>query len=99
MASGQWESAPRKSCWRRSDTCGRDGGARSVLHPAPRAGFTMVELLIVMVPGAIMVTIAMPRLDLRRFRIDAAVRDANLMLLGAQRLDEGILLQARGGSR
>lgn len=40
----------------------------------------------VMMLGANMVTIAMPRLDLRRFRIDAAVRDTNLMLLGAQRL-------------
>ena len=37
-------------------------------------------------PGAIIVTIAMPRLDLRRFRIDAAVRDANLMDPGAHRL-------------
>jgi type II secretory pathway pseudopilin PulG len=46
----------------------------------------MVELLIVMVLGAIMVTVAMPRLDLRRFRIDAAVRAANLAMLGAQRL-------------
>jgi hypothetical protein len=37
-------------------------------------------------PGAIIVTIAMPRLDLRRLRIDAAVRDANLMDPGAHRL-------------
>lgn len=51
-----------------------------------RSGMTVTELLVVMIMFAIVATIAMPRLNLRRLRIDAAVREVNITMLSAQRL-------------
>jgi len=67
-----------------------DGVAvRSALRYRPgsrRPGMTITELLVVMIMFAIVATIALPRLDLRRLRIDSAVREVNITMLSAQRL-------------
>jgi type II secretory pathway pseudopilin PulG len=52
---------------------------------ALRPGFTIVELAYVMVLAAIVLGIALPRLDTSRSRTDAAVRSAQILMLSAQR--------------
>ncbi len=52
--------------------------------PAER-GFTLVELLYVMILIGILTGIAVPLLDTSRFRLDAAVREVSTGLMAAQR--------------
>lgn len=52
----------------------------------PRAGMTLVEILIVVVIIGILALIAFPKLDSQRFRLDGDVRSVNMTLAYAQRL-------------
>lgn len=51
-----------------------------------RPGLTITELLVVMIMFSIVATISLPGLDIRRLRIDSAVREVNITMLSAQRL-------------
>ena len=51
------------------------GVRKEVLAPTPRAGFTLVELLAVMSVAAILMLIIVPRVDVERFQLDAAMRE------------------------
>jgi len=55
------------------------------MKPRNRIGFTIVELMMVVAIIAIMVGIAFPRLDLTRFRTDAAARLVRTLLMAANR--------------
>lgn len=48
-------------------------------------GFTLAEILIVMVMVGVLMAIAVPRLDFSRYRIDAAAQDVRSVLMQAQR--------------
>lgn len=50
-----------------------------------RAGFTMLEVVLVLVISGIVVTIALPKLDLARYRADAAAQLVRTLLQQAQR--------------
>jgi prepilin-type N-terminal cleavage/methylation domain-containing protein len=50
-----------------------------------RAGFTLIELIIVMVVVSIVATIGMPRIDLARMRMDSGFRQVGITMLAAQR--------------
>ncbi|HVZ47931.1 MAG TPA: prepilin-type N-terminal cleavage/methylation domain-containing protein [Gemmatimonadaceae bacterium] len=50
-----------------------------------RRAFTIVELLLVMVVLGILVTIALPRIDIQRFRVNGAVQALGTTMLTAQR--------------
>lgn len=50
-----------------------------------RGGFTIVELLMVIVVLGILVTIALPRIDIQRFRVNGAVQALGTTMLTAQR--------------
>jgi prepilin-type N-terminal cleavage/methylation domain-containing protein len=41
----------------------------------PRAGFTLLELIVILALVGIIVTIAVPRIDVARFQLDAAVQE------------------------
>jgi len=51
----------------------------------PRPGISLVELITVMVFVGIVLTIAIPRINIKGIRMDAASRSINMMLLAAQR--------------
>lgn len=51
-----------------------------------QGGWTLVELIIVMVLLGLLVTIAAPRIDVTKYRIDAAVQGLGTMLLAQERL-------------
>lgn len=58
--------------------------------PTPRrkhreVGFTLIETLIVMVMIGVMLTFAIPRLNLQRYRTDGAVQGLRSVLMQAQR--------------
>lgn len=53
--------------------------------PPRRAGVTMTEIVVVLVILGIMAALALPRLDTRRFRVDAAARLVRGTLQVAQR--------------
>lgn len=55
-------------------------------NEARRAGFTLIELLIVVSILGILASIVMPRIDLTRFRINAAMQGVGSSFLAAQRL-------------
>jgi prepilin-type N-terminal cleavage/methylation domain-containing protein len=95
--TGRWKAMPAAS-WNmatRSWPDGRDGtkagraAGRRWKRTGPgsgvRAGFTIVELLAVMILVGIVLTIALPRLNFRALRIDGATKAANMVLLAAQR--------------
>jgi prepilin-type N-terminal cleavage/methylation domain-containing protein len=50
------------------------------------SGVTLVELLIVIAIIGIVAGIAIPKIDLTRFRVDSAMQSAGMIMLGAQRL-------------
>jgi prepilin-type N-terminal cleavage/methylation domain-containing protein len=50
------------------------------------SGVTLVELLIVIAIIGILAGIAIPKIDLTRFRVDSAMQSAGMIMLGAQRL-------------
>jgi prepilin-type N-terminal cleavage/methylation domain-containing protein len=50
------------------------------------SGVTLVELLIVVTIIGIVAGIAIPKIDLTRYRVDGAMQSAGMTLLGAQRL-------------
>jgi prepilin-type N-terminal cleavage/methylation domain-containing protein len=49
------------------------------------AGFTLIEVLIVMIVVGVITALAMPRLDLQRYRTDAAVQSLRTVFQQAQR--------------
>lgn len=53
--------------------------------PRPRAGFTMVEMLVVIVIIGIVATIALPRINLSRIRSKAAIQTLGTTMLALQR--------------
>jgi prepilin-type N-terminal cleavage/methylation domain-containing protein len=60
---------------------------RSIMHKlSGTSGVTLVELLIVVAIIGIVAGIALPRINLTRFRVDGAMQSAGIVLLGAQRL-------------
>ena len=48
-------------------------------------GFTLVEVLIVMIMVGVIMALAIPRLDLQRYRTDAAIQSVRSVLMQAQR--------------
>jgi prepilin-type N-terminal cleavage/methylation domain-containing protein len=50
-----------------------------------RAGYTLMELMTVLVVLGILGTVALPRLDLSQYRSDAALHSMGAIMLGAQR--------------
>lgn len=62
-----------------------DLSARSTLL-APGAGYTLIELLSVLTMAGILMAIAIPRIDLGSYTVDAAANSAGSTLLAAQRL-------------
>lgn len=54
--------------------------AGRIFADRPRAGFSLVELLFVMILMGILMTIAAPRIDLGRFPVDAGVLDAQMVV-------------------
>jgi prepilin-type N-terminal cleavage/methylation domain-containing protein len=51
-----------------------------------RAGFTLLELVVVLVIMGIVATFAAPRIDLNRFRVNSAYQAVAMTLLSAQRI-------------
>jgi MSHA pilin protein MshB len=49
-------------------------------------GVTLIELLIVLAIIGILAGIAIPKIDITRYRVDGAMQNAGMILLGAQRL-------------
>ncbi len=58
---------------------------RSTAVRSARPGFTLAELMIVVVISAMMVTLALPRIDTTKFRADAIAQIVRTTLLAAQR--------------
>src|SRR5437667_241850 len=56
-----------------------------VRHAASR-GFTLLEMLLVIVIFGFLVTLVAPRIDLQKFTVDSAMQSAGTTLLVAQRL-------------
>lgn len=52
----------------------------------PRAGFTVIELMIVLVIIGIVATFAYPKVNFTQFRVDAAARTIRISLQNAERL-------------
>jgi prepilin-type N-terminal cleavage/methylation domain-containing protein len=50
-----------------------------------KAGFTLVEILIVMIMAGVLMALAIPHMDLQRYRTDAAVQGLRSVLMQAQR--------------
>jgi prepilin-type N-terminal cleavage/methylation domain-containing protein len=50
-----------------------------------RVGFTLIEILIVLVMVGAMMALAIPRLDITRYRTDAAIQGVRSVLMQAQR--------------
>jgi len=51
-----------------------------------KAGFTMIELLIVVLLVSLVAVIAAPRINLTRFRVEGGMRAVQSVMLGAQRM-------------
>lgn len=56
------------------------------VRPATRRGFTLMELLIVVVVMSILAGVALPRINLHQFRVDAGVRQVQSALQQGLRL-------------
>jgi prepilin-type N-terminal cleavage/methylation domain-containing protein len=64
---------------------GRRRARRSLPATRARPGFSLLELLVVMVIAAVVGTVAVPRLDSSRYRADAVVQNVRSALQVAQR--------------
>ncbi|MGH7668836.1 MAG: pilus assembly FimT family protein [Gemmatimonadaceae bacterium] len=53
--------------------------------PTMASGFTLFEIMIVMVMMGVLTALAIPRLDIQRYRTDAAVQGLRSVLMQAQR--------------
>jgi prepilin-type N-terminal cleavage/methylation domain-containing protein len=53
--------------------------------PSTKPGFTLAEIMIVLIMVGVMMAIAAPRVDFTRYRVDAAVQDVRSVLMQAQR--------------
>ena len=53
--------------------------------PRPRSGFSMVEIVVVLVMMAVVASMALPRLSLSQFRADAAAQQVRSVFQTAQR--------------
>lgn len=51
----------------------------------PTPGFTLAEIMIVLVMIGVMMAIALPRMDFTRYRVDAAVQNVRSVFMQAQR--------------
>ena len=53
--------------------------------PTPASGFTLFEIVIVLIMMGVIAALAIPRLDIQRYRTDAAVQGVRSVLMQAQR--------------
>jgi Tfp pilus assembly protein FimT len=58
---------------------------RAIRGKSMRVGFTMVEIVIVMIMVGVITALALPHLDLQGYRINAAVQGVRSQLMQAQR--------------
>ena len=56
---------------------------RTARHP--RAGFTLAEMMLVLVVIGVVMAVGIPRLDLMKYRTDAAIQNVRTVLMQAQR--------------
>jgi prepilin-type N-terminal cleavage/methylation domain-containing protein len=68
-----------------SDRQGVSAGARRPARRDGSRGFTVIELLVVLVMVGVIAVMAVPRIHYERYRADAAMRGVRSSLLGAQR--------------
>ena len=61
-----------------TDSLGQTSG------PEPRAGFSLVELLMAILVGGILTGIAVPRIDAARFQVDATAQEVASVVAGAR---------------
>ncbi len=52
--------------------------------PAPQVGFTLIEVLIVLAVAGILMLIVVPRIDVPRFQLDAAMREVGSAVASAR---------------
>lgn len=61
----------------------------AIVHPGTRRsardGFTLVEIVVVLIMLAIVAALAFPKLDFQKYRVDAAVQGLRTTLMQAQR--------------
>ena len=62
---------------------GTKAPARIVVHP-PRAGFSLIELLVVLSITGVLLTIVVPRIDVSRFQLDAAIQEVTSTVAAAR---------------
>ncbi|HEX8723903.1 MAG TPA: type II secretion system protein [Gemmatimonadaceae bacterium] len=53
--------------------------------PTPASGFTLFEIVIVLIMMGVITALAIPRLDIQRYRTDAAIQGVRSVLMQAQR--------------
>ncbi len=53
--------------------------------PMPASGFTLFEIVIVMIMMGVITALAIPHLDIQRYRTDAAIQGVRSVLMQAQR--------------
>lgn len=63
----------------------RAAGERGAARLKHRAGFTFIEIVVVLVVIGILATLVLPHVPLSRYRMDGAVRGVALVLVAAQR--------------
>ncbi|HEY5220460.1 MAG TPA: GspH/FimT family pseudopilin [Gemmatimonadaceae bacterium] len=59
--------------------------SKSTLHRSRRSAFTLVEVVVVMIMVGVLMALAIPHMDLSRYRTDAAVQGLRSVLMQAQR--------------
>lgn len=59
---------------------------QSALRRAANAGFTMIEVIMVMVIIGLLAGFALPRIDIQRYRVESAMQGIGTTMLAAQRL-------------